>query len=258
MASPVTTMDATFLLLRGLPPLPIMAVGSASVTLLVCCLVLLAWRLRSSPTSSLLGNASTAAGARISDSARPTVKILFGTQTGTAERFAKQLRSALVSKYGDNVTFMVQDVEEYDWKTALLTDKAVVFLMATYGDGEPTDSAADFYGWLDEVVEDAANDASDSPLLKDLSYAVFGLGNKQYEHYAAAGKKLHKALAALGAVPLCRCGDGDDDDDIDADFDSWVAHFLDTLDGCKLGLVAKVWRTRVNQQECALGFSNCI
>lgn len=76
--------------------------------------------------------------------------------------------------------------------------------------------------------------------MQNLSYAVFGLGNKQYEHYAAAGKQLYKGLLALGASPLCRRGDGDDDDDIDADFQSWTFQFLKALDDSTLGLVSKV------------------
>lgn len=48
---------------------------------------------------------------------------------------------------------------------------------------------------------------------------MFGLGNKQYEHFNAMGKKAHKQLAALGASPVVRRGDGDDDGCIDDDFD---------------------------------------
>ena len=73
-----------------------------------------------------------------------------------------------------------------------------------------------------------------------VTYGVFGLGNKQYEHFAAVGKRMHKALAALGATPLCSRGDGDDDDDIDADFDAWQAALLEGLDASPLVAVPKV------------------
>lgn len=58
---------------------------------------------------------------------------------------------------------------------------------------------------------------------------MFGLGNKQYEHFNAMGKKAHKALAALGGTQLVRRGDGDDDGCIDDDFDKWVAELLPAL-----------------------------
>lgn len=59
------------------------------------------------------------------------------------------------------------------------------------------------------------------PLLQGVRYGVFGLGNKQYEHFNAVGKKLHAGLLALGATPLVRRGDGDDDGCIDDDYDKW-------------------------------------
>lgn len=76
--------------------------------------------------------------------------------------------------------------------------------------------------------------------MQGLTYGVFGLGNKQYEHFAAVGKRIHKALGSLGATALCRRGDGDDDDDIDADFDSWQADLLRGLDASPLVSVPKV------------------
>eukprot|EP00983_Pelagomonas_calceolata_P005918 196069-Pelagomonas_calceolata.AAC.2 len=63
------------------------------------------------------------------------------------------------------------------------------------------------------------------------TYAVFGLGNKQYEHFNAIGKKAFSALQALGAVPLLRRGDGDDDGCIDDDFDKWSGEFAEALKG---------------------------
>lgn len=63
-----------------------------------------------------------------------------------------------------------------------------------------------------------------------MSYGVFGLGNKQYEHFCAVGKRVHKALGALGGKALVRRGDGDDDEDIEADFESWRTELYTGLD----------------------------
>lgn len=92
---------------------------------------------------------------------KPSVRILYGTQTGTAERFAKQLGNELRRKYGDSTIIEVVDIENYKASTKLPKENLVLFLMATYGDGEPTDNAADFYSWICTEVEDVQNGAKD-------------------------------------------------------------------------------------------------
>lgn len=75
-------------------------------------------------------------------------------------------RTALVARYGTSVGFAIQDIEDYKWEAALPDEGAAVFLMATYGDGEPTDSAADFYSWLVQAAEDADNGVGSDAMLK--------------------------------------------------------------------------------------------
>lgn len=70
--------------------------------------------------------------------------------------------------------------------------------------------------------------------VQGVSYGVFGLGNKQYEHFCAVGHKVHAAMEQLGAQPVVRRGDGDDDVDIDADFESWRTELYTSLDGSSL------------------------
>ena len=80
--------------------------------------------------------------------------LLYGTQTGTAERFAKQLKGELQIRY-DDTAFEVMDTEEYKTEHQLPQESLVFLLLATYGDGEPTDNAADFYNWLIKASQDA-------------------------------------------------------------------------------------------------------
>ena len=71
-------------------------------------------------------------------------------------------------------------------------------------------------------------------LSQGVSYGVFGLGNKQYEHFCAVGHKVHASMEQLGAQPVVRRGDGDDDVDIDADFESWRTELYTSLDASSL------------------------
>ena len=69
-----------------------------------------------------------------------------------------------------------------------------------------------------------------APPLQGVSFAVFGLGNRQYEHFCAMGRKVAKALRSLGAAEVVPRGEGDDDADVDADFDRWCAQLFRALD----------------------------
>lgn len=66
--------------------------------------------------------------------------------------------------------------------------------------------------------------------MQGVTFGIFGLGNKQYEHFCMVGKRMQKALISLGADPIVRRGDGDDDEDIEADFDAWRTELMTALD----------------------------
>eukprot|EP00889_Picochlorum_renovo_P008486 jgi/Picre1/35516/NNA_002977.t1 len=171
---------------------------------------------------------------------REQCTLVFGTQTGTAEKFAKTLKSQLESAYGSTTAFHVVDAEQYKAQERLSKETLVIFLVATYGDGEPTDNAVDLHDYL--VEESGKVDYAELPL-DGVSFAVFALGNRQYEHFCSMGKTVHKCMSELGATPLLAMGTGDDDDDIDRDFDEWSAKFFEALKDSELfeaGVTAQV------------------
>jgi len=87
------------------------------------------------------------------DPSRKRVRVLFGTQTGTAERFAKHIGAELRKHHGESTAVDVVDLENYRGAVQLAREKLVVLCVATYGDGEPTDNAADFFSWLNKEFE---------------------------------------------------------------------------------------------------------
>ncbi|DAZ99033.1 TPA: hypothetical protein N0F65_010919, partial [Lagenidium giganteum] len=141
------------------------------------------------------------------------VAILFGSQTGTAEGFAEVLKKE-GRKHGFDAHAI--DLEEYDAETDLADEKCVIFVMATYGEGDPTDNAVDFIN----LLKNKAGALSDSAF-HGTGYTVFGLGNRQYEHYNATGRYVDKRMEEFGAHRVYHYGEGDDDSSIDEDFDDW-------------------------------------
>ena len=146
-----------------IPPL-----GLASAVLLLLSLIVLFLRHRGGETPATKPvsiNGAAAAVSSADEPVKPRCVLLYGTQTGTAERFAKQLKSELLLRYGDDTVFEVIDAEEYKAEEQLVKEHMVFLLLATYGDGEPTDNAAEFYIWLVKAAQQA--DSSDEdPILK--------------------------------------------------------------------------------------------
>ncbi|XP_042194576.1 S-adenosyl-L-methionine-dependent tRNA 4-demethylwyosine synthase TYW1 isoform X1 [Callorhinchus milii] len=168
------------------------------------------------------------------------VKIFFGSQTGTAKGFANTLLDA-VKLLGLPVE--VVDLKEYDPDDNLVDEivsKTVcVFLLATYTDGKPTESAAWFCKWLEEATNDFRYGKN---YLKGLRYAVFGLGNSAYVgHYNTVGKHVDKWLWMLSAGRVLTRGEGDGNvvkskrGSLEADFSAWQVKLLSRLEALGQG-----------------------
>ncbi|CAO1380242.1 unnamed protein product [Diamesa tonsa] len=142
--------------------------------------------------------------------------VFYGSQTGTAEEFAGRL-----AKEGMRYRLkgMVADPEECDMEELLsmkdISNSLAVFCLATYGEGDPTDNAMEFYDWIQNGDVD----------MTGLNYAVFGLGNKTYEHYNKVAIYVDKRLEELGGTRVYEMGLGDDDANIEDDFITWKDKF---------------------------------
>ena len=149
--------------------------------------------------------------------------IFYGSQTGTAEDYASRLAKEGHARFG--LKTMVADIEDYDYDNldAFPEDKIAVFVLATYGEGEPTDNAVEFYEFLtnEDVTFSEGGGADDNPLSK-LKYVAFGLGNNTYEHYNAVVRRVDTGLTKLGAKRIGTAGEGDDGaGTMEEDFLAW-------------------------------------
>ena len=146
--------------------------------------------------------------------------LLFGSQTGTAEDYANKLSRELHSRFG--LKTMVADFADYDFENFgdITEDILVFFIVATYGEGEPTDNADEFHTWLTEEAD----------TLSTLKYTVFGLGNSTYEFFNAIGRKFDRLLGEKGGDRFAEYGEGDDGTGtLDEDFLAWKDNVFDSL-----------------------------
>jgi NADPH-ferrihemoprotein reductase len=149
--------------------------------------------------------------------------VFYGSQTGTAEDYASRLAKEGAARFG--LKTMVADLEDYDYENLdqFPDDKVAFFILATYGEGEPTDNAVEFYEFIhgDDVSFSDGGSAQDNPLSK-LHYVAFGLGNNTYEHYNSMVRNVTKDLDKLGAKRIGEAGEGDDGaGTMEEDFLAW-------------------------------------
>lgn len=149
--------------------------------------------------------------------------VFYGSQTGTAEDYASRLAKEGSSRFG--LKTMTADLEDFDYDNLnkFPDDKIAFFVMATYGEGEPTDNAVEFWEFMNGETPEFtdASDDSDKPL-GNLKYVAFGLGNNTYEHYNSMVRGLDKILTKFGAERVGNAGEGDDGaGTMEEDFLSW-------------------------------------
>ncbi|WOO40620.1 diflavin oxidoreductase [Rubellicoccus peritrichatus] len=142
------------------------------------------------------------------------VTILWGSQTGNAEGLANQMAAALAEG-----RFEPSVIEVVDYEVAnLASEKNLLVVTSTYGDGEPPDNAVDF---VDALCAESA------PRVEGLQFSVLALGDSQYPDFCQAGKIVDQRLAELGGERIHERVDCDVD--FDQPFELWKKGVLDVL-----------------------------
>ncbi|EXJ53541.1 NADPH-ferrihemoprotein reductase [Cladophialophora psammophila CBS 110553] len=139
--------------------------------------------------------------------------IFWGSQSGTAERFASQLAKEVQSRFG--LGALSADLSDYDPEsiTQLSNGQLAIFILSTYGEGDPSDNANAFWGWISNGLQST---------LPNLQYAAFGLGNSNYKYYNRVVDVVVQALNRKGANLFLPVGKADDAErSTDEDFLAW-------------------------------------
>lgn len=165
-----------------------------------------------------------------SPSTNVNLRIVFGSQSGTAEAFANELdfdaqEANIKTELIDALNFSAKDLIPKAGQ-----HNVTAFVMACYGEGEPTDNAKKFFKSLEETP-------MDGKVLQGAKYGVFGLGNSQCfrDRYNVIGKLLDKRLEASGGKRIIAMGLGDaspaleGSDSMCEKFAAWKQELISTI-----------------------------
>lgn len=146
------------------------------------------------------------------DQLRPDegIWIYFGSQSGTAQQFSEDLKEQAGER---GLKAKVVDLEEFD-EDAFVQHRCVVLVVATYGEGDPTDNAKDFFTWLQ-------SEERPDELFAGMNFTVMGLGNRQYDKFNEMGIIADARMEVLGANRIYELGAGDDENNIQEDWEQW-------------------------------------
>lgn len=135
------------------------------------------------------------------------LSILFGSQTGNAENLAKRIAKE-AGKRGFAPT--VHDLTNYP-TAQLASEKRLLIVTSTYGDGEPPDNAKAFWNYLSGAT---------APKLSRARFSICALGDSNYPKFCGFGKDVDVRLESLGAQRIHSRAD------CDVDFEEPFAKWL--------------------------------
>ncbi|BAT61360.1 putative bifunctional P-450/NADPH-P450 reductase 2 [Variibacter gotjawalensis] len=134
--------------------------------------------------------------------------VLFGSNLGTAEEFARS-----IAEGGEANGFETKLASLDDYENALPRNGATVIVCGSYN-GTPPDNAVSFAKWLENEMNADA--------LKGVNYTLFGCGNRDWlATYQSVPRHLDERLKALGATEVYPRGEGDAREDLDGQFQDW-------------------------------------
>ena len=163
-----------------------------------------------------------------------TLTILYGTETGNSRDLAKALAAAATER---NLSAKLADMADYKVRQ-LKDEQDLLFVVSTYGEGDPPQPAVGFFEFLE---------GPRAPKLNGVRYSVLALGDSTYEFCCEAGKRIDKRMEKLGATRLQARVDCDIDYEEPAA--EWSARLVEFLSD-DLGMASKgVTLAAVAQQQ---------
>ncbi|XP_049322946.1 nitric oxide synthase, inducible isoform X2 [Astyanax mexicanus] len=133
--------------------------------------------------------------------------ILYATETGKSQTFAKKLKSMLSCAFNPRLLCM----EDYRFGD-LEKERLLIVVTSTFGNGESPGNGETFQKKL----------MGKKQLKNNLRYCVFGLGSRMYPQFCAFAHAVDDKLAELGAKCVTPIGEGDELNGQDEAFSAWA------------------------------------
>lgn len=198
-------------------------------------------RADSKPTST---DSSPRYAGGVEGKSKKPVLVLYGSQTGTAEMFAKTL-SREGGKLGVPIT--LRDTEDYD-TSGLEYERMVILVCSTYGEGEPTDTMKTFHDWMMDDCRERGEE------LREVKYTVFGLGDRQYKYFCEEGIAMDRRFEELGAKRVYGTGCGDaGSGNLEEQFDEWCTNLWQAV-ARELDITLKAHTEEPVEPECKIKY----
>jgi len=170
--------------------------------------------IQAAPATTSSESASVALSVEASKPVSKEVTILFGSQTGNAQRLATKAGKTLESNGFQVTVSSMSDFKPNNLKKL----QNLLIVASTHGEGEPPDNALSFHEYLH---------SKRAPKLEELNYAVLSLGDSSYEFFCQTGKEFDERLKELGGKSLTERVDCDLDYDEPAS--EWMESVLSAL-----------------------------
>uniref|UniRef100_A0A8C1JL52 Nitric oxide synthase, inducible n=1 Tax=Cyprinus carpio TaxID=7962 RepID=A0A8C1JL52_CYPCA len=143
--------------------------------------------------------------------------VLYATETGKSQTFAKKLNTMMNCAFSSRVVCM----EDYNF-SELETESLLIVVTSTFGNGDcPGNGEVWTYLCSEEII----------CFCSDYLYCVFGLGSRMYPHFCAFAHAVDDRFAALGAIRVSATGEGDELNGQEEAFSAWACTAF--KDACK-------------------------
>ncbi|CAI4225782.1 unnamed protein product [Auanema sp. JU1783] len=145
--------------------------------------------------------------------------IAYGSQTGQAEAIAGQIKERAESL---GLTPSLHVLNGHESKFHLEKEKLAVIVVSSTGDGDPPENC-------DRFVRKISRKTLEPGFLKDLEYAILGLGDSNYSTYQGVPRKIDKQLKFLGAEKILETGEADDQIGLELAVEPWIEKLFNIL-----------------------------